>query len=194
MGQVWTRKEWNDSIMRVNAIITNPPANTDCMAGTAIEPVDPSHIWTKNDIQAVQGALKGICSSISFSAVPDLWNQSIIDEINAALSTAWCGCKPITPPPPESCCQLWQWTLPYTISTYRQDLGPYGTGIGFSSPGGNIHASAEERCAAAIEAFKAVAIAFFAGGGGGRRMPASVTFFPPPMSASSHVANQLSLS
>jgi hypothetical protein len=52
-------------------------------AADAIDHVGTSHIWTKTDIQQVQDADQGhLRFDISFDDIPDLWKQSIIDDIN----------------------------------------------------------------------------------------------------------------
>jgi hypothetical protein len=91
---VFTRDDWNNLVQRINTLIQNPPANTSCSAQPALAQVPADHIWSKTDIQKAQNALKAICTTISFSPTPDLWRQSILDEINTALATGWCNCQP----------------------------------------------------------------------------------------------------
>jgi hypothetical protein len=88
----YTREDWNSLIRRVNDVLQNPPQDTDCEPIEPLEEVGPDHIWTKTDIQNLQNKLKETCEEISFSDIPDLWKQSIIDEIENALGQAWCGC------------------------------------------------------------------------------------------------------
>jgi len=88
------RQDWNDLIAAVNDTLQNPPENTDCDPIGPIDEVDPDHIWTKSDVLEVQGALQQTCPDISFDDIPDLWKQSIIDEINDAIGQAWCNCEP----------------------------------------------------------------------------------------------------
>ena len=103
MGQVWTRDDWNQLIRDVNSVLQNPPASTSCSPIDPLDEVDEGHVWTKSDIREVQDKLKQTCADISFDDIPDKWLQSIIDDINTAKSSAWCGCNP-TPPgqwPPD---------------------------------------------------------------------------------------------
>lgn len=90
----FTREDWNNIINSVNGVITNAPAETDCESLPPIDTVGPGHLWSKSDIQEVQDALRATCPSISFSEIPDLWKQSIVDEINEAIGQAWCDCEP----------------------------------------------------------------------------------------------------
>lgn len=55
--------------------------------------VDPDHKWSKTDILAVQSALRQTCGSIDFEPLPERWQRSIIDEIEAAMEHAWCDCE-----------------------------------------------------------------------------------------------------
>src|SRR5690242_2693726 len=88
------RSEWNDLIDAVNEVLQNPPGETDCNPLPALEHVGPGTIWRKSHIKQVQDALKATCDSISFNTIPDLWKQSIVDEINTAIGQAWCNCEP----------------------------------------------------------------------------------------------------
>lgn len=87
---VYKRTDWNGLINDVNNVLANPPDGCD--------PIDPipevgvKHRWSKDDIQEVHDKLIATCSTISFSGIPELWKQSIIDEINSALESAWCDC------------------------------------------------------------------------------------------------------
>lgn len=93
MGGVYKRSNWNELIDRVNDVLQNPPTGTDCEPIDPVEHVGSSHIWTKRDIQGVEDAIAQTCPDISFDAIPELWQQSIIDDINAALDQAWCDCE-----------------------------------------------------------------------------------------------------
>jgi hypothetical protein len=86
VGQVWTRAKWNDIIQRVNNL------GSGCTSVSPLSPVGPNHIWTRSDIQAVQNALKAICSTATFGAIPPLWKQSTIDEINNAITRSCQDC------------------------------------------------------------------------------------------------------
>jgi hypothetical protein len=90
----WTRDDWNNIIQQVNEVLQNPPADTDCEAQPTLDEVSTGHLWSKDDIREVQDALKETCDDISFDTIPDLWKQSIIDEINTAIGQAWCNCEP----------------------------------------------------------------------------------------------------
>jgi len=93
---VYKREDWNDLLAAVNNVLENPPEETDCSDTviTPLPPVDENHRWSKSDIAAVHSKLlETNCDQISFSAIPDNWSQSIIDEINAALPLAWCDCS-----------------------------------------------------------------------------------------------------
>jgi hypothetical protein len=86
----WTRDNWNGIIRRVNELAANPPSGCD-----PIEPlpeVGPDHIWTKSDVGAVQDKLAAICKDNTFTS-EELWKQSLISEIEEALSKGWCDCN-----------------------------------------------------------------------------------------------------
>lgn len=89
----FTRAEWNAIIAEVNGIRASPPADTDCEPLPAIDEVGLLHRWSKADIQAVQEALTETCPSITWDTIPELWKQSIIDEIEAKYAQAWCDCE-----------------------------------------------------------------------------------------------------
>lgn len=88
------RDDWNALIDDVNEVITHPPADTDCEPRPALEHVGPNTIWRKSHIREVQEAIKATCSEIQFDTIPDLWQQSILDEIRNKLEQAWCDCEP----------------------------------------------------------------------------------------------------
>jgi len=90
----YKRTDWNDIIQQVNDVLQNPPPDTDCEPLPTLDEVGPNHRWSKADIQEVQDALKATCEDISFDTIPELWKQSIIDEINEAIEQAWCDCEP----------------------------------------------------------------------------------------------------
>lgn len=83
------RSDWNDLIDSVNSVITNPPSG--CTARPPIEHVGPSTIWRKSHVRQLQDAISATCNSIVFDAIPDLWKQSIVDEIRSKLTQAWCN-------------------------------------------------------------------------------------------------------
>lgn len=75
----------------VNEVLQNPPDG----CGGPIDPiphVEEKHRWSKADIQEVRDKLIQTCPEITFSDMPELWKQSVIDEINEALAEAWCDC------------------------------------------------------------------------------------------------------
>lgn len=90
---VYKRSDWNDLLDSVNNVLQNPPEDGDC------EPIDPiphvglKHRWSKDDIREVQDKLRQTCEDITFDEIPELWKQSIIDDINEALGEAWCDCE-----------------------------------------------------------------------------------------------------
>jgi hypothetical protein len=90
----FTRENWNKIIRDVNAIITDPPSNTDCNGKSPLDEVGPDHLWSKGDIRLVQDVLKETCPDIEFEDIPDLWKQSIVDDIYKAMDQAWCDCEP----------------------------------------------------------------------------------------------------
>jgi len=90
MGQVWKLTDWNDIIQQVNDLAQNPDAGCDPI--DPLEEVEAPHRWSKTDIQEVQDKLKEICEDNTFADTPDLWKQSIIDEINDAIDLGWCDC------------------------------------------------------------------------------------------------------
>jgi len=84
------RSDWNDLIDAVNEVLQNPPDG--CNPLPTIAHVGPGTIWRKSHIRQVQDAIKATCDDITFGPVPDLWEQSIVDEINNKLEQAWCNC------------------------------------------------------------------------------------------------------
>jgi hypothetical protein len=84
---VLTTSQWNALLDKVNN------ATQNCGGGGLQHVTDP-HLWSLSDITAVQNALKAGCSTATFTTPagpPYLWQQKIIDEINAALSVACCN-------------------------------------------------------------------------------------------------------
>jgi hypothetical protein len=98
----WKREDWNEIIQEVNDILQNPPSDTDCEPLPTIDEVGENHRWSKGDIEEVQEALKATCPDIEFDTIPELWKQSIIDEINEAMEQAWCDCEDDDEPCDES--------------------------------------------------------------------------------------------
>lgn len=97
MSGPWTREDWNEIIRRVNQLAENP--DPGCQPESTLEEVGPDHIWSKSDIRQVHDLLKRICGDNEFEDIPDLWKQSIIDEINEAIDRGWCDCcEPILCP------------------------------------------------------------------------------------------------
>lgn len=88
---VYKREDWNSLIQEVNEILQDPPDGCD-----PIDPLDevpPMHRWAKSDIRDVQDKLKETCEDITFDDIPDLWKQSIIDEIESKYEETWCDCE-----------------------------------------------------------------------------------------------------
>ena len=84
---VLTTVQWNALIDKVNN------ATQSCGGGGIAHVTDP-HLWSLQDIKAVQNALKAGCSTATFTTPvgpPYIWMQTIIDEINKALSAACCN-------------------------------------------------------------------------------------------------------
>ena len=78
--------------------------------------VPANHVWTKTDVLNAQNTLKAICSTATFSPIPDLWKQGIIDEINAVIASGCKDCaKPPPPPPPPK--YSWCWAG-YEVTMY----------------------------------------------------------------------------
>lgn len=75
---------WNKVISDVNTDRTSPPENTDCIALSTLDEVDPDHIWTQQDVETVRDAIDEMCP---FSWAEDLtyWHDDIITEIDTAL-------------------------------------------------------------------------------------------------------------
>lgn len=87
----YSRAEWNDLIDRVNDV-----AIACSVEATPLEPVAANHVWAKSDIREVQDRLKQVCSENTFTEpIPNLWLQSILDEIEAAIERGCCegDCK-----------------------------------------------------------------------------------------------------
>lgn len=78
---------WNEVIRRVNALIP------ECPDVQPLPEVGLNHRWAKSDIRAVHDKLKELCDENTFSAIPELWKQSIIDEIVAAIDNGACCCE-----------------------------------------------------------------------------------------------------
>jgi len=95
MGQVWTRKDWNKIIQRINDLAQNPPGG--CEPVDVLPEVEKNHIWTRTDVTDVQDKLIEICkdNTDTFTAELRLWTQDIIDEINEAIDRGWCDCEPL---------------------------------------------------------------------------------------------------
>jgi hypothetical protein len=85
--------DWNNTLAAVNTLLKNPGPGCSAIAALSA-PLTAPHLWAKTaDIAAVQNALKQVCSNNTFTTpIPDLWKQSIIDEINTALGNGWCNC------------------------------------------------------------------------------------------------------
>jgi len=84
---VLTTAQWNALLDKVNT------ATQNCGGGNLQHVTDP-HLWSLQDITAVQNVLKAGCSTATFTTPagpPYIWMQKIIDEINAALSVACCN-------------------------------------------------------------------------------------------------------
>lgn len=94
MGDLYTRKAWNDIIDRVNELCKNPPEDSDCDPIGELEWVDENHIWTKYDIDQVRNKLTEICKDNKFDEKLRLWSQKVLDEIEEAIATGWCDCNP----------------------------------------------------------------------------------------------------
>ncbi len=82
--------DWNDIIDRINDLAQNP--DPGCDAIDILENVTAPHRWAKSDIRQVHDKLQEICDENTFSDIPDLWKQSIIDEIEDAITRGWCKC------------------------------------------------------------------------------------------------------
>lgn len=89
---ILSRSDWNDLIDQINALAEE--CNVD--GYVPVEHVEPNHIWAKSDIRRVQEALEQICNEAEFTEpIPDLWEQAIISEIEAAIANGCCdteGC------------------------------------------------------------------------------------------------------
>ncbi len=84
---VLTTVEWNALIDKVNN------ATKNC-GGGGIQHVTDPHLWSLQDITTIQGVLKSGCNTAKFTTPvgpPYVWMQTIIDEINKALSAACCN-------------------------------------------------------------------------------------------------------
>jgi hypothetical protein len=88
---VYKRTDWNAIIAQVNALATHPSSGCDPVS--TLPTVAAEHRWSKADIRAIQAKLKEICKDNTFTAIPDKWKRSIIDEINTAIAKNWCDCE-----------------------------------------------------------------------------------------------------
>lgn len=92
MAGPYTLADWNQLIDKINNILQNPPANTQCTPLPPLQHVTDPHLWSwPDDVKNAQTWLKKICGETTFTD-HTRWEQSIIDEINAAIAAGWCGC------------------------------------------------------------------------------------------------------
>jgi hypothetical protein len=91
----FTRNEWNEIIGKINEKRVAPPESTDCEPLEPIELVDENHVWTSSDVQEAWDAVLEMDheSCMEQPDPPDVWKQEILDDIEAALENAWCGCE-----------------------------------------------------------------------------------------------------
>jgi len=82
--------DWNQLIRDVNDILQNPDDGCDPI--DPLDEVSDPHRWSVDDIQAVRDKLIETCPDISFSEELRLWAPGPIDQIEAAMSEAWCNC------------------------------------------------------------------------------------------------------
>lgn len=87
------RSQWNQLISQVNGVRASPPSNTNCDPLPPINELPANTIWRKSHVTEVQNALAETCSSIGFGSVPNVWSQSILNEISSQLGNAWCDCE-----------------------------------------------------------------------------------------------------
>lgn len=88
---------WGELLEQVNDVLQNPPSGCDPITPIAIP--EECHRWAKSDIQEVHDRLNEMPGScFEFQPIPDLWEVSIIDDIESQLGNAWCDCD-------DECCQ-----------------------------------------------------------------------------------------
>ncbi len=152
---VLTTVEWNALIDKVNN------ATKNC-GGGGIQHVTDPHLWSLQDITTIQGVLKSGCNTAKFTTPvgpPYVWMQTIIDEINKALSAACCngGSGPSGPSGPTNPCvgQVWSYRATPTCTS-----DPPGY-CGPSSFSGATLYTSEGAAAAAASAAEAAATAYW---------------------------------
>jgi hypothetical protein len=78
---------WNELIRRINELVP------DCPGVEPLDEVEPNHRWSRSDIEQAQTTLTELCAENTFSAIPQTWKQSIIDELVAAIDNESCCCE-----------------------------------------------------------------------------------------------------
>ncbi len=86
-------ENWNSLIRDLNDILANPPEESDCDPIAPLPEVADPHLWLVEDVEAVRNKLIETCPDITFEAALELWTYEILDEIEAAMSQAWCNCE-----------------------------------------------------------------------------------------------------
>ncbi|REJ65620.1 MAG: hypothetical protein DWQ31_16910 [Planctomycetota bacterium] len=91
----YSRADWNGLLDQVNAVITDPPADTDCedIDISPLPQVGPCHRWSKADISEVQSKLSQTNVSITWNPIKDVWSAETISEILSNLALAWQECE-----------------------------------------------------------------------------------------------------
>jgi hypothetical protein len=86
----WKLSDWNAIIRRFNALIS-----AGCVGGVPLEEVTPPHKWSISDLQIMRDKLTEMCSGTpAFTTPLDIWRQSTVDELNAAIDNCQCTCDP----------------------------------------------------------------------------------------------------
>jgi hypothetical protein len=107
----WKITDWNVEIIQpINTLAQSPDQGCDPIS--PLDEVADPHKWSKADISAAQNKLLAICDENTFGATPDLWKQSIVDELNSAIGRGWCGCQEECPPSVTE--EIFRYFQPYT--------------------------------------------------------------------------------
>ena len=63
-----------------------------CWTNTRLDEVEDPHLWSVEDVQMVRDALSETCPDMVWQEELVLGKQSVIDEIEQNMASAWCNC------------------------------------------------------------------------------------------------------
>jgi len=86
----FSRENWNKLIRDLNENLEDAPGS--CPNIEPLEEVDPDHIWTVGDVEAVRDKIMEMCDENEFNEdLSKPWREAVIDEIENQMDH-WCGC------------------------------------------------------------------------------------------------------